>query len=213
MLKSKNNYLELKKFKILKSIKSIIKTESINNKSLDTILKEININNSEIYLAFPNSSDDLIKFALNELNKDLEKYCKKFDLIRLPLHKRIRKIILSKFFIMNKEKIFYKKLYLNVLIPNKNFSLTKQLYNSIDQIWHIAGDNSSDFSFYTKRLILTGIYLRAILFFFNNNDQEALEQVLDNDLQRVSKIPALKSKMKLFKNNFPSIIKFVKNFN
>ena len=113
--------------------------------------------------------------------------------------------------LMNKNKLFYRSIFLNLLIPKKNFSLSNQLYNSVDQIWFIAGDSSTDFNFYTKRLILSGIYSRVILFFFNNKDQEELENILDESLKRVSKIPEIKSKLKIFKDFLPKIANFVKN--
>ena len=72
-----------------------------------------------------------------------------------------------------------------------------QIYKSVDQIWHIAGDASTDFNYYSKRLILTGIYSKLILYFFNNEDQNTLEKILDKDLQRVAKIPVLKSKIRI----------------
>ena len=112
---------------------------------------------------------------------------------------------------MEKEKKFYKKIFLNLLIPKKNFSLPVKLYKSVDQIWFIAGDTSVDFNFYTKRLILAGIYSRVIFFFFNNNNQILLENLLDASLKRVSKIPELKTKFNIFKDYLPQAIKFVKN--
>ena len=210
---SKNNYLLNKRLKVLVIAKNIIAKDGFNSKAFIKISKNTAINENEIHLLFPDGYNDIIKFALDQLNVELENYCKNLDLIRLPLHKRIRKIILSKVLIMNKEKNFYKKLFLSLLLPKRSFSISKQLYKSIDQIWYIAGDTSTDFNFYTKRLILSGIYSRVILFFFNNNNQISLEKILDTDLQRVAKIPQLKSKINIFKNNFPSILKFIKNFN
>ena len=210
---SKNNYLLNKRLKVLVIAKNIIAKDGFNSKAFIKISKNTAINENEIHLLFPDGYNDIIKFALDQLNVELENYCKNLDLIRLPLHKRIRKIILSKVLIMNKEKNFYKKLFLSLLLPKRSFSISKQLYKSIDQIWYIAGDTSTDFNFYTKRLILAGIYSRVILFFFNNNNQISLEKILDTDLQRVAKIPQLKSKINIFKNNFPSILKFIKNFN
>ena len=210
---SKNNYLLNKRLKILVIAKSIIAKEGFNSKTFNKILKDTKVDENEAHLLFPEGYNDIIKFSLVQLNDDLENYCINLDLIRLPLHKRIRKILLSKILIMNKEKKFYKKLFLSLLLPKRSFSIPKQLYKSIDQIWYIAGDTSTDFNFYTKRLILGGIYLRVLLSFFNNEDQASLEEVLDTDLQRVGEIPKLKSKINIFKNNFPSILKFIRNFN
>ena len=211
MKKSHNNYLLKKRLEVLKYAKIFISEKGLNKNSLENISKRYGLNINKIELLFPEGNIDLIKFTLEQLNKELEEYCKKIDLIRLPVHKRIKKVLLSKISLMNKNKLFYRSIFLNLLIPKKNFSLSNQLYNSVDQIWFIAGDSSTDFNFYTKRLILSGIYSRVILFFFNNNNQEELENILDESLKRVSKIPEIKSKLKIFKDYLPKIANFVKN--
>lgn len=213
MIKNKNKFLFNKRIEILNYAKIIISKNGFQSDTFKNISKKYKLDKNEIDLLFPEGNNDLIKFSLEQLNKDLEGYCKKIDLIRLPIHKRIRKILLTKILLMNKDKEFYRKIFLNLLIPKKSISIPSQLYKSIDQIWFIAGDTSTDFNFYTKRLLLAGIYTRVVLFFFNNNDQKTLEKILDANLKRVSRIPELKSKISIFKINFPSILKLIKNFN
>ena len=211
MKKSQNNYLLKKRQVVLRFAKEFVSEKGLTKNCLENISKKYGLNTDEVDLLFPQGNIDLIKFALEQLNNDLEVYCRQIDLIRLPIHKRIRKVLLSKISLMNKDKPFYRSIFLNLLIPKKNFSLSSQLYNSVDQLWFIAGDSSTDFNFYTKRLILSGIYSRVMLFFFNNNNQEELENILDESLKRVSKIPEIKSKLKIFKDFLPKIANFVKN--
>ena len=211
MKKSQNNYLLKKRLALLKLAKIFISKKGLTKNSLENISKIYGLDKNETELLFPEGNIDFIKFTLEQLNKELEEYCRKIDLIRLPVHKRIKKVLLSKISLMNKNKLFYRSIFFNLLIPKKKFSLSSQLYNSVDQIWFIAGDSSTDFNFYTKRLILSVIYSRIMLFFFNNNNQQELEDILDESLQRVSKIPEIKSKLKIFKEYFPKVAKFVKN--
>ena len=211
MKKSQNNYLLKKRLEVLKFAKIFVSEKGLTKNSLENISKRYGIDINETELLFPEGNIDLIKFTLEQLNKELEEYCRKIDLIRLPVHKRIKKVLLSKISLMNKNKVFYRSIFLNLLIPKKNFSLSSQLYNSVDQIWFIAGDSSTDFNFYTKRFILSVIYSRIMLYFFNNNNQEELENILDDSLQKVSKIPEIKSKFKIFSEYFPKLAKFVKN--
>ena len=211
MKKSQNNYLLKKRQVVLRFAKEFVSEKGLTKNCLVNISKKYGLNTDETDLLFPQGNIDLIKFALEQLNNDLEVYCRQIDLIRLPIHKRIRKVLLSKISLMNKDKSFYRTIFLNLLIPKKNFSLSSQLYKSVDQLWFIAGDSSTDFNFYTKRLILSGIYSRVMLFFFNNNNQEELENILDESLKRVSKIPEIKSKLKIFKEYLPKIANFVKN--
>ena len=211
MKKSQNNYLLKKRQVVLRFAKEFVAENGLTKNCLQNISKKYGLNTDQTDLLFPQGNIDLIKFALEQLNNDLEVYCRQIDLIRLPIHKRIRKVLLSKISLMNKDKLFYRSIFLNLLIPKKNFSLSSQLYNSVDQLWFIAGDSSTDFNFYTKRLILSGIYSRVMLFFFNNNNQEELENILDESLKRVSKIPEIKSKLKIFRDFLPKIANFVKN--
>ena len=211
MMKTKNKYLLNKRLRLLKFAKIVVAKDGFTSNTFKNISKKYDLNIDEMNLLFPGGKNDFLQFVLEQLNIDLENYCKKLDLIRLPVHKRIRKILLSKIYIMEKEKKFYEKIFLNLLIPKKNFSLPIKLYKSVDQIWFIAGDTSVDFNFYTKRLILAGIYSRVIFFFFNNNNQTLLEDLLDSSLKRVSKIPELKTKFNIFKDYLPQAIKFVKN--
>ena len=211
MMKTKNKYLLNKRLKILKFAKIVVAKDGLTSNTFKNISKKYDLNIDEMNLLFPGGKNDFLQFVLEQLNIDLENYCKKLDLIRLPVHKRIRKILLSKIYIMDKEKKFYKKIFLSLLIPKKKFSFPVKLYKSVDQIWFIAGDTSVDFNFYTKRLILAGIYSRVIFFFFNNNNQTLLEDLLDSSLKRVSKIPELKTKFNIFKDYLPQAIKFVKN--
>ena len=211
MKKSQNNYLLKKRLEVLKFAKIFVSEKGLTKNSLENISKRYGIDINETELLFPEGNIDLIKFTLEQLNKELEEYCRKIDLIRLPVHKRIKKVLLSKISLMNKNKLFYRSIFFNLLLQKKNFSLSSQLYNSVDQIWFIAGDSSTDFNFYTKRLILSVIYSRIMLYFFNNNNQEELENILDDSLKRVSKIPEIKSKFKIFSEYFPKLAKFVKN--
>ena len=206
-----NKFLLKKRLEILKYSKIFISANGLTTNSLKNISNKYKLDFKEVELLFPEGNVDLVKFALEQLNKELEEQCKKIDLIRLPIHKRIREVILLKMLLMQKDKIFYRNIFSNLLIPKKNFSLPNQIYNSVDQIWFIAGDTSVDFNFYTKRLILSGIYSRILLFFFNNNNQQELEIILDVNLKRVSKIPEIKSKLKIFKEYLPKIAKFIKN--
>ncbi len=213
MKNSQNKYLLKKRLEVLNFAKPIISEKGITSNFIKDLSNKYKFKQNEIELLFPEGNNDLVQFAIEQLNIELEDYCKNMELIRLPVHKRIRKILLSKIFLMNNEKKFYKNLFLNLLIPKKNFSLSSQIWSSVDQIWFIAGDSSVDFNFYTKRLILSAIYSRILLFFFNNDNQEDLEALLDESLKRVAKIPKLKSKFNILKDYFPRIIKFVRNDN
>ena len=84
----------------------------------------------------------------------------------------------------------------------------KSLYNSVNTMWYLAGDNSTDFNFYTKRLILSGVYTNALFVFFSK-EMKHVEENIDKNLKRISKIPRIKERISFIKDNAP---KFLKSF-
>ena len=66
----------------------------------------------------------------------------------------------------------------------------KCLYRSVDAIWHAAGDTSTDYNFYTKRLLLAGVYSATLLFWLNDESEGRAETwaFLDRRLAEVIRL-------------------------
>ena len=84
------------------------------------------------------------------------------------------------------------------------------LYRTCNSIWRIAGDKSTDFSFYTRRISLATVYTSTLLFWLNDKSKDNVETefFLDRRLKDISKISNLKkpfSEVKKFTNNFDSL--------
>tara|TARA_S200000501_G_scaffold354792_1_gene375838 strand:- start:102 stop:731 length:630 start_codon:yes stop_codon:yes gene_type:complete len=207
MNKTKNKNTNRKKDDILQKVKKIV---SIEGWSSDILLKlqKKNIKNSDLFFLFPRGYKDLLEYTLEDINQKLENKLTKINLINFPINKRIKKILLLRFHILNDDKIFYKKTFNHLLLPINNKISKKSLYNSVNAMWYLAGDNSTDFNFYTKRLILSAIYINALFVFFSK-DMKDVEVNLDNNLKRISKFPKIKERISFIKDNAP---KFLKSF-
>lgn len=205
MNKNNINLNNKKKLEILKTTKIIVSKNGWSENILDDLAKN-KINSSDLLVLFAGSYKNLLKFSLEDVNSKLRHNVKNINIINFPLHKRIKKILIKRLEILEKDKIFYKKTFYHLLLPQNSRILRYSLFNSVDEMWYLAGDNSTDFNYYTKRLILSGIYTNALLIFFNKN-LEAAEQNIDKNLSKVSKIPKFKNKFLFIKENFPIFIK------
>ena len=65
---------------------------------------------------------------------------------------------------------------------------------TIDAIWHAAGDRSADFSWYTKRAILTPVYATTLLFWLHDQSEDDMDTLafLDRRLAGVARLGRLK---------------------
>ncbi len=127
---------------------------------------------------------------------------------RVP--EKIKKIIMIRLNLCQKYKEAVRSSISVTAIPvNSKISLNI-LYKTCNSIWRMAGDKSTDFSFYTRRISLAAVYTSTLLFWLNDNSNNNIETefFLDRRLKDISKISSLKkplSDLKKFTNNFNSL--------
>src|ERR1044071_6367292 len=65
------------------------------------------------------------------------------------------------------------------------------LYRTVDAVWHAVGDRSTDYNFYTKRMLLSGVYSSTVLFWINDKSADCAETwaFLDRRIADVMQIP------------------------
>ena len=179
----------------------------------DNISNESSYTCKEIYDLFPEGYLSIVQMYLEEVDEKMTKESEKINLIRLKIHERIRELCILRLNIMVKEKDLVSKTFLHLLLPHNYKFSSKNLYKTVDQIWFLAGDNSTDFNFYSKRIILASIYTSTMIHFINNDNMDDTLFLLNKLLRKVSKIPQIKSNINNFTKIIPEIFKLGKKFN
>jgi ubiquinone biosynthesis protein COQ9 len=74
----------------------------------------------------------------------------------------------------------------------------RNLYRTVDAIWYAIGDTSSDFNFYTNRLLLAGVYSSTLLFWLDDDSigHEATAAFMARRIEDVMKIEKAKYQIK-----------------
>ena len=209
MKKKVNSTNYKKKINILEVAKKLVRQQGWSSDIIKKLVNK-NLTSSDLAYFFPNGYTDLINLALEEINESLEKKVKKMNIINFTISKKIKKILYMRLEILNEDKIFYKKTFNHLLLPQNSKIMKKNLYNSINSMWYLAGDNSTDFNFYTKRITLAVIYVNAVFVFFNKDIQKANLNI-DNNLKKISKIPKIKDRFSFIKDNLPIFLKGILN--
>ena len=184
-----------------------------NENLFDNIANESTHTYEEMHALFPEGYLSIIQMYLDEIDEVMTKESEKINLIRLKIHERIRELCILRLNIMAKEKDLISKTFLHLLLPNNYKFSSKNLYRTVDQIWFLAGDNSTDFNFYSKRIILASIYTSTMIHFINNDNMDGTIFLLNKLLRKVSKIPKIKSNINSFTKIIPQIFQLGKKFN
>ena len=124
---------------------------------------------------------------------------KSADFKKLRINEKIRFLVLSRLKII--DKFFDKKLIFKLVIKqNSIIKVSRMLFNVSDEIWHLSGDTSTDFNFYTKRIILMNVYSASFLYFLKDNSVEhsKTKDFIDKQISYVLKFGKLKSNLQNF---------------
>jgi len=70
-------------------------------------------------------------------------------------------------------------------------------YETVDVIWRAVGDRSTDFSFYTKRMLLAGVYGATLLYWLDDRSEntDATWAFLDRRIADVMRIPQIRARI------------------
>ena len=76
------------------------------------------------------------------------------------------------------------------------------LYRTVDAVWHAVGDRSTDYNFYTKRMLLAGVYSATVLFWINDKSADGAETwaFLDRRIADVMQIPKAMARLNKIKD-------------
>jgi ubiquinone biosynthesis protein COQ9 len=80
------------------------------------------------------------------------------------------------------------------------------VYETVDGIWYAAGDASTDFSFYTKRATLAGIYSAAVLYWLEDRSEGANETLafIDRRLADVARLGDMRARLETSLRRLPN---------
>jgi|TARA_A100001234_G_scaffold70992_1_gene62548 ubiquinone biosynthesis protein COQ9 len=193
--------MEINRNKILlRLLKNITEYEDFDDALLST-LSQLKINQDKFY----DIKQDLLPKGLSSLMKELnliinQTIDKEQKPSRFKNYKINEKI---KYFVIRRLMVFQnlvdkRKFFKKILKPNLIVSSNKTLFKIADEIWFLAGDKSTDYNYYTKRIILMNIYAITFSFFVfdNSKDLERTKKFLDKEISAVLKFGNLKNKLK-----------------
>ena len=106
--------------------------------------------------------------------------------------------------VLHGANIFFNTVYdhdaklLSILLTHNPALFMKLLWDVSDEIWHIAGDTSTDYNYYSKRVLLSKTLLNGVNFLIGGGDDIA--SFLKRDVQRLFTV--IKPVMQLTKRLF-----------
>ena len=149
------------------------------------------------------------------LDNEMKENFKKSKSKNLRIPDKIKSQIILRLKVANKFKEAVRISLGMMALPKNSKIALNMLYKTCDIIWRDCGDKSTDFSFYTKRLILSGVYSSTLSYWLNESNFTKVEEFLQRRLDNVSNFGKIKKLPNLIKqsNSLNRIFKILQKFN
>jgi len=145
---------------------------------------------AEALNAFPGGPAEALALFSDWADREMLQRLAKLDLAALKVRERVAAGVRLRLEVLAPHKEAVRRgLSLLALPPNAGQGL-KSLHRTVDAIWTLAGDRSTDYNYYTKRLLLAGVLSSTTLFWLNDRSEghQATWAFLERRIDEVLKV-------------------------
>lgn len=170
--------------------------EGWSRRALRHAAKRVNLTEAELSSLFPHGVRDAVAAFNDWADRATEAALAKQHVARLKLRERIALGVRTRLTVLEPHREAVRRMLAFLALPANLPLGPRLLYRTVDMLWHAAGDRSTDFSFYTKRGLLAGIYAATTLYWLDDKspDHAATAEFLDRRIAEVMQIPKLRGR-------------------
>lgn len=143
---------------------------------------------AELSHAFAGGITDCLRYYIEQVDEQMEQQCPADLLASKRTPERIEMLVMARLSVMLPHREAVRRAASASLLPWNSTDAVRSLFSMTDRMWRLAGDRSTDFNFYTKRMTLAGVYVSTFLFWLNDSSPqlEATKLFLKRRLSEVA---------------------------
>lgn len=167
-------------------------------RALEAAAQDVGLDKVSVRRVTPNGPRDMV-LAFNDMaNARMIAALAKVNIDHLPVRERVGTAVRVRLQQNEAHKEAVRKMLSYLAFPGRAALAGRCTYETVDAIWRIAGDTSTDFNFYTKRGLLAGVYGSTVLYWLSDvsEDQKDTWGFLERRIADVMRIPKIQSAIK-----------------
>lgn len=156
--------------------------------------------------AFPGGVEQCLDFFIEETDKKMLEALAGKPLTSLKIRERIEEAVMTRLAIGMPHREAIRRALSLYWWPGNAGQGMRSVYKTVDAIWRACGDTSTDFNFYTKRLLLAGVYTSTLICWLDDHspDLSDTRAFLQRRIAEVLSIGRMKEKIRSL---FPGLSK------
>ena len=148
-------------------------------------------------LLFPSGSRDMIEAFCDLADRRMEQAAAREDMTALRTPARVQRVMVLRLEQNRRFKEAIRRALAVLAMPGNARLAAACTARTVDSIWHAAGDRAADFSWYSKRAILAGVYTTTVLYWLHDasENDEATLAFLERRLRDVGQVTRMRRRI------------------
>ena len=139
--------------------------------AVDAAADQIGIDRAQARLAMPKSQAGMVEVYIEGVDRALEAHFTPERLAGMKIREKIRSLVWQRLEIMGPAREAVRR-GLAILAMPQNVPLgLRSGWRTADLMWRIAGDTSTDYNHYTKRMTLGAVYASTLLVWLDDDSE------------------------------------------
>lgn len=157
-------------------------------------------------LAFPRGATDLLDFFASEMDEAMAKRAAALDLSAMRMRERAIAVVRARLEALEPHREAERRAVALLALPHNAALAARLLARTVDRMWRLAGDASTDFSYYTKRALLGSVYAVTLAYWLADGSPGREESwgFLGRRIDDVLAIGKARAKIEAFRASLPS---------
>lgn len=167
--------------------------------TLEQAAKSVSLTAFDMKRAFPGGVIEAVNcFTRRADEQMLETLSRDYDLSAMKIRERIATAVMVRLRAHALHREAVRRAMAVYALPWHAADGLKSLYATVDAMWRAAGDTSTDYNFYTKRLLLSQVYTTTLSVWLDDTteDLRETEAFLRRRIENVMQIEKAKAKAK-----------------
>ncbi len=139
--------------------------------AVDSAAKQLGIDPTQARLAMPKRQAAMIDLYIQEVDRALEAWATPKRIEKLKIREKIRSLIWRRLEIMGPAREAVRRALAILALPQNVPLGLRTGWRTADLMWRLAGDTSTDFNHYTKRLTLGAVYGSTLLVWLDDQSE------------------------------------------
>jgi ubiquinone biosynthesis protein COQ9 len=139
--------------------------------AVDSAARQLGIDPVQARLAIPKSQAAMVDLYIQEVDRALEAWATPKRLEKLKIREKIRTLVWRRLEIMGPAREAVRRALAILAMPQNVPLGLRTGWRTADLMWRLAGDTSTDFNHYTKRITLGAVYGSTLLAWLDDQSE------------------------------------------